>query len=631
VTETPHSWRTTAPYPLTTALWVTAVGSHHHAPRYHLTMYPILTRVRNTSSQFEKDNSHFLIDYQTPNNELFMITLHQLHLWAGLIMCWMSTPARLSLRYKQMTSPQQQLSPTPIATVSHQNRVRDILLNHVTLLSLWPITLIDMIISYYRSSSSRLLLFGSFYSERTAWASTRGVARAIQTDECIWSIDTDDLCRYYYEQQQHSTSSPAATGTNIAAALATPMTNVECTWTAHYRWPFQSRSRKPSYLMIPPKSTNNTSTGTVSSEIKKSNGYTRDNSYSHGLGKLLRFGDHHSLTSEGACAVDEWHIITPILSSVNATSGPASTPLSSPSASTTVLQSMPTPRKSHFIQLTLPQRSHEILAIAGMNHVTDETLSHVECYNTITNTWTREDALLPRPCDESKIAIDTHTHRVYVFSGGKDNAIQLYDPVSCLWTLVVPANTPKHRLGAIVLYVPVWRGIVIVGGDSWDKNEGQLMPVLSIDFYHPTSNSYIAVPTSRWSMPTGYRVYPLSLCLIHNNNNNGGHGTMLVMFNKSSINNIPEPIAVATGSRLTRKPAPIPDIERQTGFMCDLSAFATIDDLINGTTSSTSASLTSSSGPPIGSTLPVPWIPLPALKGEPKKKGNYRFTDCFLG
>jgi hypothetical protein len=127
------------------------------------------------------------------------------------------------------------------------------------------------------------------------------------------------------------------------------------------------------------------------------------------------------------------------------------------------------------------------------------------------------------------------------------------------------------------------------------------------------------------------------------NNDNDNH--MLVMINKDSLDQRTPAGGAITSTNNLMDAGNDDDTKHYTGFMCDLGAFATIDDLINRTSSSSSStgvspptSSTSTSSPDSGissllSPLPLQWIPLPALPNvESKKDGQheYRFTECFM-
>jgi hypothetical protein len=240
------------------------------------------------------------------------------------------------------------------------------------------------------------------------------------------------------------------------------------------------------------------------------------------------------------------------------------------------------------IQLTAPGRTHELIATGGMLW----SESSVDCYNTITKAWSTEEAKMPISVFGHSVAIDPNTHFVYVFG-----------------TWSIKGRMCDMRRDFVVCWIPRYNGFMILGDTGAHSS--------LTEFYSPTKGTSIRIPPQRLSIP--HRVsmqschlvdinmddYPSTLLASSSSSSNDttkGTGsnnqrTMLVIIAKES--NVPHldlcehdesfdywpssssslgSGAVDNNDRLAVYSL---DNNRRAGYMLDISAYATIDDLIN--------------------------------------------------
>jgi hypothetical protein len=159
--------------------------------------------------------------------------------------------------------------------------------------------------------------------------------------------------------------------------------------------------------------------------------------------------------------------------------------------------------------LTLPSRSHDVLAIGGIWRNNrgrvkgkDRRVSSMLCYNTLTNEWSK-DQKSPLAFTDTIIATDPTTHYVYCFGGlnqkGGMDDIQCYDPAMRIWYLL-PVKLNNKRHGGVAIYIPRFRGFMVCGGES--AVTGHTMGhSVSIEFYSPMNHTCTLISVHRFALP----------------------------------------------------------------------------------------------------------------------------------
>jgi len=138
-----------------------------------------------------------------------------------------------------------------------------------------------------------------------------------------------------------------------------------------------------------------------------------------------------------------------------------------------VLPAMPAPR-DHLGAGVIKGR---LYAVAGRNS-TSFTLGSLEEFDPLTRTWS---ARAPMPTPRSGVAAAVVNERLFVF-GGEGNArdprgvfqeVEAFDPDANRWQSLPPMPTPRHGIGAAVLFSDIFipGGASVQGFGATDAHE----------------------------------------------------------------------------------------------------------------------------------------------------------------
>jgi hypothetical protein len=487
-----------------------------------------------------------------------------------------------------------------------------------------PKVLIDIIIEYYQSVGS-LLLFGRYNNRQQ-----------------IWSITNDELVLWYNQQQQRNTTSICSvqqqqSRSTTAATITSGATAAPATSTAvpTVQWVTHINSTRPKTLSPDTLYVLVTAAANGTHAMHAHHHATYSSNDDENAARLFYFsGEHTSGTKVGY-----WNVTNDILSLRDS---PERLEVSTlvPWAP---LNSGNYTRCPQFIRLTAPGRTHEILAIGGVNSLVTsyEEFTKVDCYNTITNTWHVEQCELPQQCESSGLAIDPTTHFLYMFGGstrqGNVSSIQCYNPHTRMWS--IPSYMQKERSRPIAVYVPTYKGFLILDGAS-------------MEFFDPMVNRCMAIPINKLQLPLGetdltaaYVIDGTTMLVIISR-----HTTATTMWTATGYDDL-DIYAPSATTPTTDGAAPI------AGHIIDLSTIS-LDDLIDRTppvswswqslplssassfplTLSNSASPSSASSVSSSSSTSSPslvsytsqWQRLPPLPIDYRKDGNYWDLHCVI-
>jgi hypothetical protein len=167
---------------------------------------------------------------------------------------------------------------------------------------------------------------------------------------------------------------------------------------------------------------------------------------------------------------------------------------------------------------------------------------------------------------------------LYLFGGGTlsegSSHIQCYNPHSRLWSILLTCRLIEAPIQPKAIYIPRWRGFLVTGFKRG--------AVLTMAFFCPASHTSIAIPSERWSLPDGFTS---SLHLLDD--------SLLVQVN-SAVYVMHAPVAATTLASVPQqlrdhtKPALLQP-RQCIAYMCDISAYHTIDDIITPSSSSMAA------------------------------------------
>jgi hypothetical protein len=404
--------------------------------------------------------------------------------------------------------------------VHHHNCDHDVL--NSSSLSLLPVSLIDIIISYYHLSQ-RLLVFGHAPPPNSIQSPSERFCY-----QRWWSISVEDIIRWMAPTMTATTTAITKSGEPQHTGEVTTATSVKW-WTTHCRWEvLEEKTLSSCCILAAATSINNSSSGDANDS------------------KLIRFANVISMHNpRSSTHVDYLNLNAHVLSQQCADN--------SQPAVAVELSPMKARYMAQFIQLTISERRHEIICISGYDYVRSRNIATADCYNTITDRYTTESSKLPIPTQQFAAAIDPTTDLLYIIGGVPDNvsnpaisAIQCYNQHTKKWSIVKGCKLNEPRSNHAAIYVPRWYGFIILGGEF----SNQL--VSSVEFYSPTSNTCLLIPRERLTVPLNFQRSP-SLLLFdidtssrnkssNNNsntdNNGSGNGALLVIIPMMSNTNV---------------------------------------------------------------------------------------------